>query len=420
MKILSIETSCDETAISLVEAEGELDSPMFTILGNSLFSQIDIHKEYGGVYPNIAKREHAKNLPFILKQVLEQVQNSGKLKMESRKYTEEIWNKVQEISKREPGLYEGTREVLENFGKPEVDVISVTAGPGLAPALWVGISFAKALEELWGITVIPANHMEGHICSVLINETNEEQISNFKFQKDKDNSGHVQKKGMQFPALAMLISGGHTEFVYIKNWGKYEIIGQTLDDAVGEAFDKVARMLDLEYPGGPKVSRLADEAVAENIPRLAKFTRPMIKSGNLNFSFSGLKTQVLYYIRDLTQNSQLILSEENKKDISREFEAAVIEVLLTKTKAALDRYGVKTLIVAGGVIASKKIAQSFSSLEDEYQDLTVKIPTKLLSTDNSLMIASATYINLLVYPELLRKNHNIIANGNSRLDENLK
>ncbi len=417
MKILSIETSCDETAICIVEATGGLESPSFKVLGNSLFSQIDIHKEYGGVYPNIAKREHAKNLPFILKQVLEQ---AGMYQETKDAIDEEKWNNIKQITSREYGLYDGMKEVLEKIKKPDVEVISVTSGPGLAPALWVGISFAKALEELWGITVIPANHMEGHIASVLVNT---DEISNFKTQISKENASNQNleiNNKIEFPALAMLISGGHTEFVYIKNWGKYEIIGQTLDDAVGEAFDKVARMLGLEYPGGPKVSKLADEAVVENIPKLAKFTRPMLKSGDLNFSFSGLKTQVLYYIRDLTQNGELELSDENKKDIAREFENAVIEVLLTKTKSALDSYGAKTLIVAGGVIASKKIAQSFSKLQDEYQGLTVKLPTRTLSTDNSLMIASATYINLCIYPELLNSKHNIIANGNSRLDENLK
>lgn len=397
MKILSIETSCDETAVSLVEATGGADAPVFNVLGNSLFSQIDIHKEYGGVYPNIAKREHAKNLPFILKQVLQQADMYNSSEKAS---SHEKWKTIKEITEREYGLYEGMKEVLEYIKKPDIDVISVTAGPGLAPALWVGISFAKALEELWGISVIPANHMEGHIASVLIESNDERKV--------------------EFPALAMLISGGHTEFVYIKDWGKYKIIGQTLDDAVGEAFDKVARMLDLQYPGGPKVSRLADEAVSENIPRLAKFTRPMLRSNDLNFSFSGLKTQVLYYIRDLTQNNALELSLENKKDIAREFEEAVIEVLLTKTRGALDRYGAKTLIVAGGVIASQKIAQSFISLQNEYQGLMVKIPNRTLSTDNSLMIASATYINVCIYPELLKIKHNIIANGNSRLDDNLK
>lgn len=362
-------------------------------MGNSLFSQIDIHKEYGGVYPNIAKREHAKNLPFILKQVLIQ---AGFFETSEKATNHQKWEKIKEITNREYGLYEGMKEIFEYTKKPDIDVISVTSGPGLAPALWVGISFAKALEELWDIRVIPANHMEGHIASVLIESGDERKV--------------------EFPALAMLISGGHTEFVYIKDWGKYEIIGQTLDDAVGEAFDKVARMMNLEYPGGPKVSKLADEAVQENIPKVAKFTRPMIKSDDLNFSFSGLKTQVLYYIRDLTQNNTLELSEENKKDIAREFETTVIDVLMTKTKSALDRYGVKTLIVAGGVIASQKIAQCFTSLESEYQELTVKLPTRQLSTDNSLMIASATYINLCLYPDLLNKNHNIIANGNSRLD----
>lgn len=406
MRILAIETSCDETAISIVEAEGGLESPSFKVLGNSLSSQIDIHKEYGGVFPMLGKREHAKNLPQIMQISLTE---AGMFKT-GAKYKEETWDKLKFILNREEGLYEGFRKIFEDILAPEVDVISVTSGPGLAPALWVGISFAKALEELWGIPALPVNHMEGHIASVLV--LNED------------------KRPVQFPAMALLISGGHTEIVYIKDWGKYEVIGQTLDDAVGEAFDKVARMLGLAYPGGPKVSKLAEEARSEKLEKSAKFTRPMINSKNLNFSFSGLKTSVLYYIRDLTQNDNITirnmvnggditLSPENMKDIAREFEDSVIDVLLTKTRSALDQYGVKTLIIAGGVIANKKITQVFSELENEYNGLLVKTPTKSLSTDNSLMIAAATYINLCLYPDFMKK-HDIIANGNLKLGHNLK
>lgn len=395
MKILSIETSCDETAISIVEAEGGLESPTFSILGNSLFSQIDIHKEYGGVFPNLAKREHAKNLSEILKISLTQ----ANMFENGASYEENTWEKIKFILKREEGLYEGFRKIFENISAPKVDVISVTSGPGLVPALWVGISFAKALEELWGIPVLPINHMEGHIASILLQ--------------------NEDKRLVQFPALSLLISGGHTEIVYMKNWGEYEVVGQTLDDAVGEAFDKTARMLGLPYPGGPQVSKLAEEARSENMEKKAHFTRPMLNSNNLNFSFSGLKTAVLYYTRELTQDSDITLSIEDMKDISREFEDAVIEVLLKKTKSALDSYGVKTLIIAGGVIANNKISQVFTELENEYKGLIVKTPVKNLSTDNSLMIAGATYINLILHPELLCK-HEIIANGNLKLGQDLK
>jgi N6-L-threonylcarbamoyladenine synthase len=394
MRILSIETSCDETAVSIIEAEGNIHLPNFKILGNSLFSQIEIHKEYGGVFPMMAKREHAKNLPQMLKIALTQ---AGMLK-DGSKHTQSKWDKIRLILNREDGLFEGLFSNFEHAKKPDVDVIAVTSGPGLAPALWVGISFAKALEELWGIPAIPVNHMEGHITSILIENSD--------------------KRPVEFPAMSLLISGGHTEIVYIKDWGQYEVIGKTLDDAVGEAFDKTARMLGLPYPGGPEVSGLAKKAREENLQKSAKFTRPMLNSNSLDFSFSGLKTAVLYYIRDLTQNGEIELSQENKKDISREFEDSVIDVLLSKTKSALDSYAVKTLIIAGGVIANKKISEEFSNLENQYKDLKVITPSKTLSTDNSLMIAAAAYINILINPDIV-KNNEIIAKGNIKLGEKL-
>jgi N6-L-threonylcarbamoyladenine synthase len=393
MIILSIETSCDETAISLVEATGELPSPSFNVLGNALFSQIDIHKEFGGVFPMLAKREHAKNLPVLLKKVLEE---SREYKLGETRFSESVWQEIKEITNREIGLYEGMRETLEDIVAPRIDVISVTSGPGLAPALWVGISFAKALGKLWNVPVIPANHMEGHIASILIENSD--------------------KRDFEFPALALLISGGHTELVYIEGWGKYEVIGSTRDDAVGEAFDKTARLLNLPYPGGPEISKLAEKARTENYPHIAKFPRPMMHSSNLDFSFAGLKTAVLYYMRD--HFSEALPTEEERADIAREFEDTVVEVLLFKTEKALLETKAKTLIIAGGVIANKKIRDTFSALENKYQELKVKTPAKLLSTDNSLMIASASYINILLYPEILKTPINIIANGNLKLGTN--
>lgn len=388
MKILSIETSCDETAISLVEAKGDLNSLSFSVLGNALFSQIETHKEYGGVYPMLAKREHAKNLPKLLKIILEQTKQLIPCDISQ---DIEKWNEIEKILEREDGLFEELKKEFEKIKKPEIDTLAVTSGPGLEPALWVGISFAEALGKLWGIPVVPANHMEGHIASVI---TSSEKVD--------------------FPALALLISGGHTEVVEIPKWGEYKILGQTLDDAVGEAFDKVARLLGLPYPGGPEISKLAKIGREQNLYSV-KLPRPMIHSKDSNFSFSGLKTAVLYYIRDNFEGNSLNINMENKADIAREFEDSVVDVLIHKVKNVLEEKDIKTLIVAGGVIANNKIRESFLNLKEIYPDLKILIPTKELSTDNSVMIAYATYIKSLVFPGILRQKSKIIAQGNLKL-----
>ena len=201
MKILSIETSCDETGISILDCKGGLKKPSFKVLANNLNSQIKIHAPYGGVYPALAKREHLKNLPILLEKTLKETK-------------------------------------IKKF-----DLICVTYGPGLEPALWTGIVFAKELAKKWNVPLIGVNHMEGHILSV--------------FGKNK---GTFTIPKIQFPTLSLLVSGGHTELVLAKEWMKYKIIGETLDDAAGEAFDKVARMLELPYPGGPEISKLAEKA----------------------------------------------------------------------------------------------------------------------------------------------------------------
>lgn len=405
MKILSIETSCDETAVSIVEANGGLTKPHFDVLGNSLFSQIDIHKEYGGVFPMLAKREHAKNLTLLLVNSLTEAKF---YKKNNTLHTEEVWQEIKKILGREEGLYESLKKNLEEIDRPEIDIVSVTSGPGLEPALWVGISFAEAIGKLWNIPVIGVNHMEGHMASVLMDKTDE-----------------APKENVLFPALALLISGGHTELVEVRDWGQYKILGQTRDDAVGEAFDKVARMLNLPYPGGPQISKLAEIAREKNIPRKANLPRPMIHSDNSDFSFSGLKTSVLYYIRDNKKlfddalASQATNTNDSRYDfildLAREFEDAVVDVLIEKTKNILNQTDTKTLIIAGGVIANKKIRQSFKQLEEEYRGLSVKTPTQNLATDNALMIACATYLNITLYPDLLRSNTKIIANGNLKL-----
>lgn len=406
MIILGIETSCDETAVCVVEAEGGLQSPSFSVLGNGLFSQVALHAQYGGVYPNLAKREHGRNLPPLLQKCLQEAglwqanigddkaengtnmtNSSHKSYSSNKSYSPELWQKAREILAKEEGVFDAFKTLLESIARPEIDLISVTAGPGLEPALWVGISFAQALGVLWNIPVLATNHMEGHIASVLLRT---DEIKN----------------EIQFPALALLISGGHTELVEIQNWGHYKKIGQTRDDAVGEAFDKVARMLALPYPGGPEVSKRAHVAREKNLPKVFTLPRPMIHSPDFDFSFSGLKTSVLYTLKDHgTPN------EDEVADMCREFEDAATEVLLSKTSKAIEETGARTLIIAGGVVANSFIRESFTTLiAEKFADVRLRIPTKELSTDNALMIACAGYIEYTLHPE--KANGAIKARGN--------
>jgi len=388
MIILGIETSCDETAVCVVEASGGLESPTFSVHGNGLFSQVALHAQYGGVYPTLAKREHAKNLPHLLQKALSE---AGLWSSSTNTaISEEAWEKAQKILSKEEGLFEVFKDTLSHISRPNIDMIAVTAGPGLEPALWVGISFAQALGVIWDIPVLPTNHMEGHITSILL---------------------HHKENTIEFPALALLISGGHTELVEMKGWGQYRKIGQTRDDAVGEAFDKVARMLKLPYPGGPEVSKRAEKARTENLPRVFSLPRPMIHSDDFDFSFSGLKTSVLYTLRDFGD-----LTDDLTSDMCREFENAVTEVLITKTKKALEEIGARTLIVAGGVIANTYIRQAFTTLtQATFSDITLRIPEKDTATDNALMIASAGYIESILHPEKVQKGISIRANGNLNL-----
>ena len=388
MKILAIETSCDETAISLIEADGDIGNMKFKVLGNSLLSQAELHKKYGGVYPSLAKREHAKNLVPLLEQTLSEG-NMLILTQENPLAQEEV-NTLKNLLEREPQLFVLLIAFLSHIQKPDIGAIAVTSGPGLEPTLWVGINFAKALAFVWNLPLVPVNHMEGHILSSLIKEN---KIIN-----------------MKFPALALLISGGHTELVLIKNWGKYKIIGETKDDAVGEAFDKVARMLGLEYPGGPKLSKLAQLAREENLKQPYSLPRPMLDTDDFDFSFSGLKTAVLYLIKEMKE-----LSEEQKKQIAREFEDAVTEVFVKKTKKAMEQYGAKTLIIGGGVAANTTIRSSFETLLKEiYPDTALFISPLKLTGDNDIMIAAAAYLTLIL-KKPLQNPSDIIADGNLKL-----
>lgn len=390
MLILGIETSCDETAVCIVSATGDIASPSFSVLGNALNSQIKIHEQYGGVFPALAKREHSKNIVPLFIETLKQAKLF--LKTETHISPEKIGT-LKTLLDREPELFTHLKEHIFQIEKPAIDAIAVTVGPGLEPALWVGINFARALSLLWDIPIIPVNHMEGHIVSVLVNrnEIVDDQFSKIlnSNSETKDHKLSTNNSPILFPALALLISGGHTELILIETWGKYANIGQTRDDAVGEAFDKVARMLGLPYPGGPAISALAEKARNSEVKNYP-LPRPMLHTKDFDFSFSGLKTAVLYLTQELK-----VLTEKDKEAIAREFEDAVTEVLVTKTKKALEHYGAQTLIIGGGVIANTHIRKAFESLVVEYPHVELFFPTLALSTDNAVMIACAGYMQHL-------------------------
>ncbi len=386
MKILSIETSCDETAVSIVEAEGDFPRATYKILGNALFSQVDIHREFGGVFPAIAKREHAKTLVPMLMRALEE---ASLLEARTHELSPEMTETLQTILYREPGLGDAFTTFLSEYEVPHIDLVAVTSGPGLEPALWVGINFARALSYAWQTPLVPINHMEGHILSSIFTTDVIPPIS--------------------FPALALLISGGHTELVVMKDWLHFEKIGETRDDAVGEAFDKVARMLGLPYPGGPEIGAHARRARADNLPAFATLPRPMIDTDNFDFSFSGLKTSVRYAIEGK------VLTTNDVDAIARDFEDAVTAVLLKKAQRAIDTHNIHTLIVGGGVSANTYIRETFTAFfTREYPDLAVYFPPQNLSTDNSVMIALAGH-SRMTSAHMYNKEDNLKADGNLTL-----
>ena len=283
---------------------------------------------------------------------------------------------------REEGLFEPLLELAQKIEKPKIDAIAVTNGPGLEPALWVGVSFAKALSTLWNIPVIPTNHMEGHVVVAALEPSQKLKVESRKLE--------YKIKTINYPAIALLISGGHTQLVLIKDNLNYEIVGNTKDDAIGEAFDKVARILGLPYPGGPQISKLAEKERQEFPNKIPPFPlpRPMIHSHDLNFSFSGIKTAVLYTVQKITKMTDTI-----KQEIAKEFEDAVVEVIVKKTKEAVEQYGAQTIIMGGGVSANKKIRNDFTKLAEDL-NIEFLVPEISASTDNAFMIALAGYINI--------------------------
>ncbi len=382
MKILAIETSCDETAIAILE------TPTLKLLSNVVLSQIKIHKPFGGVVPNLAKREHQKNLVPILLRVLNNLTPLLRKERGGEKrlclFSQE---RLQKILAREPELLKIFRKKILPLKAPNIDVIAVTNGPGLEPALWVGINFAKALSEIWKIPIIPVNHLEGHIYASWLN------VKPRRFDIPK------------FPLLALIVSGGHTEIVLMKQNQNYKILGETRDDAAGEAFDKVAKMLGLGYPGGPLISKLAGSENSNAI----NFPRPMINSPDFDFSFSGLKTAVLYFLKDNPK--------ANKTVVAAGFQQAVVDVLVAKTVKALKKYKIKSLIVGGGVAANKLLRKTLEEkIKKEFPNVSLFLSPISLTGDNAAMIASAAHFKFIKYGErVFRKAENIRAHGNLRL-----
>ncbi len=309
MRVLGIETSCDETGVALVDSTAGL-------IGQALHSQVDMHRAYGGVVPELASRDHiARVLPLI------------------------------EIVLRQAGL-----------GRHDIDAIAVTAGPGLAGALLVGASIGHAIGFALGKPVVQVHHLEGHLLSPLL-----------------------ATPAPQLPYVALLVSGGHTQLLRAQRPGAYELLGETLDDAAGEAFDKTAMLLGLGYPGGPEVSRLAEFGQ----PGAVALPRPMLASGTFDFSFSGLKTAVAMAVKKLDDTC-----EQARANIARGFVDAVVDVLAAKSVAALRATGLRTLVVAGGVGANTQLRER---LQREVQAIGGKVffPPLHLCTDNGAMIALA-------------------------------
>ena len=343
MHILALETSCDDTAAAVVE-----QTPEGVFVRSSVVSsQIALHATYGGVVPNLAAREHARNIVPVVEAAL----RSAKLTPR------------------------------------DIDLIAVTQGPGLIPALLVGTTAAKTLSFLWRKPLLGVHHIEGHIYANFIRQTPQSNIEN-----------HTSV----FPLLALVVSGGHTQLMLMRDHFQYEVLGETQDDAVGECFDKVARLLGLPYPGGPLVARRADdwrnlisdpEKDTSESPKIKdqeskiRFPRPMLQSDDLHFSFSGLKTSVLYFLKKHEADMQ---NEDFVSEVCHEFQEAAIDVLVGKTERAPQEHSPRTFVIAGGVSANVRLRNQLRNLLDErFPDTKFLTPEFRYSLDNAAMIGAA-------------------------------
>ena len=318
MLVLGIETSCDETGVALYCTERGL-------LADALYSQIDIHAEYGGVVPELASRDHIrKTLPLI-------------------------------------------DSVLSDaaYQKSQIDAVAYTAGPGLMGALIVGTTVARSIAKGLGVKALGVHHMEGHLMAPMLGANSP-----------------------TYPFVALLVSGGHTQLIRVARFGDYELLGESVDDAAGEAFDKTAKMLGLGYPGGPAVAKLAEEGD----PSRFDFPRPMVRQPGLDFSFSGLKTHVATCLRQLANENPL--TEQDRADVARAFEEAVVDTLLIKCRRAIEQESVDTLVMAGGVSANRRLRARLAEVLGS-KGVKVMYPEASLCTDNGAMIAYAGALRLV-------------------------
>ena len=402
MIILAIETSCDETAIAVVECGGiKRGAPNFSakggsasggkILSNIVSSQVKVHAPFWGVVPNLAKREHQKNLPLVLIKALKEGRFPiSNFQFPISKHSELKVQQIEKILEREPELLEQFKKSILSLKPPKIDIIAVTHGPGLEPALWVGVNFAKALGFFWKKPIIGINHLEGHA------------LANWLAPVGKKSQFPISNFQKVFPALCLIVSGGHTQLVLMKDFGKYRTIGETRDDAAGEAFDKVARMLKLGYPGGPAIAKIASDIKNQKSPQLRsgqakikniKLPRPMINSKDYDFSFSGLKTAVLYLIKDLEKNGYAL--NDFRAAIAAEFQQAVIDVLISKTLKAAENYKVKSVLLGGGVSANKNLRRQMEkAVKEKLPKVIYHEPGLKFTTDNAAMIAAAACFHL--------------------------
>ncbi|WP_026693056.1 tRNA (adenosine(37)-N6)-threonylcarbamoyltransferase complex transferase subunit TsaD [Peribacillus kribbensis] len=325
--IMGIETSCDETAVAIVKNGTE-------ILTNTVASQIESHKRFGGVVPEIASRHHVEQITLVIEEALKQAQ----------------------------------------VDYSDITAIAVTEGPGLVGALLIGVNAAKALAFAHNIPLIGVHHIAGHIYANRL------------------------VKELQFPLISLVVSGGHTELVYMKEHGSFEVIGETRDDAAGEAYDKVARTLNLPYPGGPHIDRLAHEGKP-----VIKLPRSWLEEGSYDFSFSGLKSAVINTLHNAEQRGESI----EPADLAASFQESVIEVLVTKTLRAVKEYNVKQVLLAGGVAANKGLRAALDDAFKEIPEIDLVIPPLSLCTDNAAMIAA---IGSVAYEKGKRSDYTLNAN----------
>jgi len=386
MRILAIETSCDDTGIAILKYS-KAGQPK--ILADLVSSQVKIHAQWGGVVPMLAKREHQRNLvPLFIKALKEtKLLKTQNLKRKTQNYNAKL-KTLKLILQRESDLFEKLLPFLKKYHKPNVDYVAVTHGPGLEPALWVGVNFARALSYFWQIPIIPINHIKGHLGAISVPPLRDGNSADYKKLKAKSYG--------PFPAIALVVSGGHTQLILIKKFDDYKIIGETRDDAAGEAFDKVAKMLNLGYPGGPIISQIATKFQSSDFasrydlrsPQI-KLPRPMINSNDFDFSFSGLKTAVLYLLQKMTPTQ----IKKQIPAIAAEFQQAVIDVLTAKTILAAKKYRAKTIILAGGVAANSLLRDNLL-LSANRLSLNFLVPPINLCMDNAAMIALAAYWQL--------------------------